>query len=700
MKHIVNISLILVFFLSFESKAQFNRSYETNPDRKRANIWYFGQFAGIDFSTLPPTSLADGKVNILEEGGGIISDTSGKVMFYTDGRTVWDRNHDTMYNGYGLKGHFSASQTGLIIKHPENDSLYYIFNTPYSYDYSDGLSYSIVNINLNNGLGGIIIKNKSLNRNSSEKISAIYHSNGRDIWIIGHEYDNNRFFKYLLQANGINNCPTFQDTGVKYYFVPPNGSGQFMNQGFIKFSPDNKFMAHIYTPEYFSIQYRRFELYDFNNLTGNLSLITNINFEKWAWDVEFSQNSENLIFSDRDSFSSIYNIRTGLKKRLKIKIDSQFESIPLQLAPDGNIYFSRLDSTFIGIISNADEYQNVEVIEKYINLQTGKCKYSLPNLFASYFYTPSIDYTYEYNCTDNSSLFEGRDTFYADTHDWKIFKPGKQIEATYASKNINHHFKDTGAYHIRYIASKGNRSDTVLKTIVIYPKIRKDFLGRDTAFETGTVFTKSLKAPIGMHCYLWHNDSSASYTFTTDTIGTFVCKLSSQSFCEVIDTIVLSNCINDMETPTIERSRDSLFVSHQLADSFVWFRNGELYRITKVPFLKLTDTGSYRVEAAKKGHCNKSSDFWIVNKLGIVSNILIPDVINVYPNPANALLSIKFEKSDSYEIRIYDLLGQVIFSFNTYTDIDIDTSEFPSGIYLLHVTNTRNQQFNTKILKE
>ncbi|MBL7836208.1 MAG: hypothetical protein JNM67_01710, partial [Bacteroidetes bacterium] len=176
------------------------RQYETNPDRKRANIWYFGQNAGIDFNTNPPTALTDGKINTWE-GCSSICDTSGKLLFYTDGRSVWDNNHQIMFNGTGLNGDISSTQSALIIHHPNNDSLYFIITTPYAYDYNVGARYSIVNLYQNK----VIAKNLILHPNSSEKITAVYHGNGKDIWVVGHEYGNNKFFSYLLTNTGFIN---------------------------------------------------------------------------------------------------------------------------------------------------------------------------------------------------------------------------------------------------------------------------------------------------------------------------------------------------------------------------------------------------------------------------------------------------------------------------------------------------------------
>src|SRR5690606_31729007 len=56
------------------------------------NKWYFGDRAGIDFSTNPPQALNESAMNA-PEGCAIVCDRNGQQIMYTDGNTVWDRNH-------------------------------------------------------------------------------------------------------------------------------------------------------------------------------------------------------------------------------------------------------------------------------------------------------------------------------------------------------------------------------------------------------------------------------------------------------------------------------------------------------------------------------------------------------------------------------------------------------------------------------
>ena len=100
--------ILLTLFVSILGYAQ-----------KEANIWYFGENAGLDFNTTPPTPLTNGGLSTLE-GCSSFSDSNGNLLFYSDGITVWDKNHNIMHYSNGslandLKGNPSSSQSGMII---------------------------------------------------------------------------------------------------------------------------------------------------------------------------------------------------------------------------------------------------------------------------------------------------------------------------------------------------------------------------------------------------------------------------------------------------------------------------------------------------------------------------------------------------------------------------------------------------------
>ena len=79
---------------------------------------------------------------------------------------------------------------------------------------SDGVRYSIVDMTLDNGLGDITCKKYTLDMEQplQEKICATKHANGCDFWIIGKLHNNNTFYSYLLNDNGLQ-PPVISNTG-------------------------------------------------------------------------------------------------------------------------------------------------------------------------------------------------------------------------------------------------------------------------------------------------------------------------------------------------------------------------------------------------------------------------------------------------------------------------------------------------------
>ena len=72
-----------------------------------ANFWYFGENAGLDFNSGSPVPINNGKLNT-REGCSSFSDINGNLLFYSDGSTVWNKLHNPMPNGTGLKAMLPA----------------------------------------------------------------------------------------------------------------------------------------------------------------------------------------------------------------------------------------------------------------------------------------------------------------------------------------------------------------------------------------------------------------------------------------------------------------------------------------------------------------------------------------------------------------------------------------------------------------
>ncbi|MNK77475.1 PKD domain protein [compost metagenome] len=288
----------LLFLINCSLQAQFQNGLWTG---KEAYNWP-GYELGLNFST-SPLQLVDGGQNEFFEGYGVISDSAGNLLFYSDGVTVWNKNHEVMDNGQGLLGEISCTQSGLIIPKPGNEGLYYVFSTnngeeqgfepnPAPNTQPSGYYYSEIDMNLNGGLGAVTSnKNIFLANPAGEKLTAVYHADGEQVWVIthaGNAYGNDgpsNFFKaFLVSASGVSATPV----------VSAVGEAIWQSYGQMKASPDGKRLALINVLFFDPL----LEVFDFDSATGQLSNPINLSeavqFGWVGYGLEFSPNSRFL----------------------------------------------------------------------------------------------------------------------------------------------------------------------------------------------------------------------------------------------------------------------------------------------------------------------------------------------------------------------------------------------------------------------
>ncbi|MBP9136796.1 MAG: T9SS type A sorting domain-containing protein [Chitinophagales bacterium] len=193
----------------------YNQKYDAN--------WVFGDSAGLKFLDGGVTQPFSSSIHSFESSASI-SDSLGNILFYSDAISIWNSNNEIMENGTELFSNLlsyeentSCTQGSLILPIPGKMNEYYVFSLS-PFNYGPGLSYAIVDINLNGGLGKVISKNNIiLEGNLTEKMVAIKHGNGRDWWLILHELLTDKFFKFLITPDGIIEM-NFQNIGSIYNF--------------------------------------------------------------------------------------------------------------------------------------------------------------------------------------------------------------------------------------------------------------------------------------------------------------------------------------------------------------------------------------------------------------------------------------------------------------------------------------------------
>jgi hypothetical protein len=186
------------------------------------NHWTFGFYSHVDFSTSPPNGMIPSAIYSPEQCATVSDAATGQLLFYSDGKSVWNMNNQTMLNGTNLFGgaFLSCTQGPLIVPFPEDPKKYYIFTLDdLEYDIpqlDNGLRYTVVDMTLNNGLGDVdpLQKNIFLNNFLSEKMTVVRSESIRGYWVIVHKKESNQFLAYKINGCGLDPNPVISNVGT------------------------------------------------------------------------------------------------------------------------------------------------------------------------------------------------------------------------------------------------------------------------------------------------------------------------------------------------------------------------------------------------------------------------------------------------------------------------------------------------------
>ncbi|MBI4649464.1 MAG: T9SS type A sorting domain-containing protein [Bacteroidia bacterium] len=381
------LKILLLFLLALVQgtilQAQIQRTYH----------WYFGGNAGIDFSSGQAVADTNGQVNTWD-GCATISDVNGNLLFYTDGSTVWNRNHQVMPNGTGLLGHWSSHQNSLIVPKPKDDNIYYIFTTDaQENNFQNGLRYSVVDITLDNGLGAVTDKNVLLVAPTHEQLAATFHSNCEDIWVITHKRDEEKFYAFLITDDGISTSPVISEIG--------NATQLLWGSYDFKISPNGeKIVSGNFWDWYNTGVIDTIELYDFDNTTGILSNRNTLTADTVNITLTFSPNNSKLYVTSEGATPNIPNNRI-----FQFELNSSDINSSKQLVYESNytiymydarntitneIFFSNAGNSYLPVIRYPNLSGNACNFEDSIFSLNGRlCAASFPNFISAYFDTDS-----------------------------------------------------------------------------------------------------------------------------------------------------------------------------------------------------------------------------------------------------------------------------------------------------------------------
>ena len=199
-----------------------------DPEKARATqrFWYFGAGAGLDFGTsgTTATSIAAscGSTCTSGEGVTVATNRSGDLLFWTNGLTIWNRDGNVMLNSTGLNANNSTTQAAAFF--PLNKSLtkYVVVtnNAEAGVGNEGALYYSIIDMALDGGRGGIVTTQKNLplwgatTGYTSEALTAAPKADGSGFWVVAFRPGTTNLIVFEFNSTGVVGVPQEFSSGA------------------------------------------------------------------------------------------------------------------------------------------------------------------------------------------------------------------------------------------------------------------------------------------------------------------------------------------------------------------------------------------------------------------------------------------------------------------------------------------------------
>jgi len=422
-----------------------------------SNQWYFGEMAGIDFNpqTQPTVAITDANLMNSPAASSSVSDLNGNLLFYTNGVTVWNRNHEIMSNGDNIGGDSTSTQGTMIVPLPGDTSIYYIFTSDPVYgDFSYDMRYSVVDMRLDTAKGEVVAKDLFLFQNSTERMTG--SGFGANItWLVTHEFGSNTFRSYPITAAGIGAPVTSSAGSVQRIDEEKNATGQ------MQYARAGGVIALAYqdTNDNFV------ELFEVNPGTGFVDGLVKINIQEAApsqiYGVDFSSsllklyvttngNGSNIIQYDLDSLFAPTAEADIAATKFILGQSATLSYGALQTGPDQIMYMAVDNQTAIGNISgpNSDN-AGAQFDEAGFDLVGRTSRLGLPNFTQTLPLSsqqPGISFVNA--CLGQETEFTGTGTSIIDTHIWSFGDGGSAVFPDTNTSDTTRIYNLEGTYNV------------------------------------------------------------------------------------------------------------------------------------------------------------------------------------------------------------------------------------------------------------
>ncbi|MDQ6526272.1 hypothetical protein RB608_21815 [Nocardioides sp. LHD-245] len=321
--------------------------------------WIFGNNGGIDFGVSGTTATAVRVPGSTVEGSTVVSDTTGNLLFWSNGSTIFNRDNQVMPNGSGLLINASATQTVASFPSITNPGTYFVVTTTGASEVGgDGqLYYSKVDMSLDGGLGAVTsVKNVPLggSDDGSEALTAVPNATGDGFWVLSTKANAPEILAFEFDGDG-----PVSGTAVASTLSTANGN----QYGTLNISRD---LSQVVQMTGSSTGRSQVRVLDVDGATGVLT-------EKFSWDLPTGSGTGSNGYSADFSPEGDYVYATkifGGAHLFRYRLDGAATSADVaasvenlsgignggqvRRAPDGRMYVANRAATTLSVVNTPD----------------------------------------------------------------------------------------------------------------------------------------------------------------------------------------------------------------------------------------------------------------------------------------------------------------------------------------------------------
>lgn len=681
-----NLTVIVFVFsciVSFSQKHQYN--------------WLFGENNAIEFDktsgtpSITPNNSAKSRVS-----ASVSDSTTGELLFYTDGNTVWNKNHQIMANGNAINASFALGV--IAVPNPRNTKQYYIFTI----DNTGELAYTSVDMSLNGGLGDVTAKAVFLAKNTSKVITAVKHEYNTAYWLITHSNsfpEQNSFLTYGITIYGISNVALTSSIGKNggntYGVLVSNSAGDKL-----ALTDNNAADGEA-------------QIFDFDKECGLVSNAKTLHKEA-AWSgasyaASFSPDDSKLYISYWFTESQLIQYSGNDFDNWGLITKNNRAFTDFQLAPDGKLYISinyfSSPTTDISVLHNPNNaFASVGYQAKFLDLGVNSVNgnYEFPNFMSDNSIPkpagnrPNISFIDV--CVGDSTRFSITGASPPDSLRWQLRDlNGSNTISTLL--NPKHVFSQKGSHMVIVNYYRCGIELTLFKAVNII-EAQDISLGVDTGFcHNDTLVLKTDAA--GMK-HLWSTGE------TTETIiakqgGIYWVQVTSP-VCKVTDSIE----VTAYPPILIDLGGDFTVCEHDTAD-LVKLDAGKGYKNYKwtptndtTQWIIVKQAGNYYVVVEDYRGCEGDDGSKVARLCNF--DFYIPNAFTPNGDGVNDIFKPTALDIEDYEIEIYNFWGERVFTSNKPKlgwDGVFKGKQSPQGVYLYKVkfkglSNKQLRNYNFK----